>query len=65
MSEETKKAAKQVQENVKVAGDYLNAAKEHAARTKDPALIQKVTKLADGAKEVHETIKTNLDPKNG
>lgn len=61
MSAETKRAAEKTAEHLQSADAYAEAAQEHASKTKDPSLQQKVSKIRKDIQETVTTIKKNLE----
>lgn len=63
MSAETKQAAKQAGDYAKRATEYLQVAKEHAAKVPDKDLQQKVEKALEQSKEIKKHVDEKLGEK--
>lgn len=64
MSEQTKQAGQQTAEHLHDAEYSLKQAEKSATQTKDPGLIQKVTKIREAVSETKQDLGKKLEPKS-
>lgn len=65
MSEQTKQAGQETAQHLSDAEYSLKNAEKAATKTKDPALIQKVTKIKEAVTETRKDLNTKLDDNAG
>jgi len=65
MSEQTKQAGENTNQHLGDAEYSLKQAEKSATQTKDPGLIQKVTKIKEAITETRKDLSTKLDDNAG